>query len=202
MIVVGVGTMGSATAFHLARRGQRVLGLEQFGLVHDRGSMHGQTRIIRLAYHEQPGYVSLLRRAYELWRELEARTSEPLLEVIGSLSSGPEDGAVVSGSLLACRQHGLDHELLSTSELRSRFPAYAPPEGTVAVLQPDGGFLWAERCVQAHGDAARAEGAELRLDERVLGWARLPGGGVSVRTDRGTYEASRLVLCRARGRTT
>ena len=195
VIVVGVGTMGAAVAFHLARRGQRVLGLEQFGLVHDRGSMHGQTRIIRLAYHEQPGYVGLLRRAYELWRELEARTSERLLEVIGSLSAGPEDGAVVSGSLLACRQHGLEHELLSTSGLSSRFPAYAPPEGTVAVLQPDGGFLWAERCVQAHGDAARAEGAELRLDERVLDWKSLPGGGVSVRTDRGNYEAGRLVLC-------
>jgi sarcosine oxidase len=195
VIVVGVGTMGAAAAFHLARRGQRVLGLEQFGLVHDRGSMHGQTRIIRLAYHEQPGYVGLLRRAYELWRELEARTSEPLLEVIGSLSAGPEDGAVVSGSLLACRQHGLEHELLSTSELSSRYPAYAPPDGTVAVLQPDGGFLWAERCVQAHGDAARAEGAELRLGERVLDWKGLPGGGVSVRTDRGTYEAGRLVLC-------
>jgi sarcosine oxidase len=193
-IVVGVGTMGSAAAFHLARRGKRVLGLEQFGLVHDRGSMHGQTRIIRLAYHEQPGYVGLLRRAYELWRELERRTGDRLLEVVGSLAVGPEDGAVVRGSLLTCRRHRLDYELLSAHELTERYPAYRPPEGTVALLQPDGGFLWAERCVQAHIDAALAEGAELRTGERVLDWTSLPDG-VSVRTDRSTYEAERLVLC-------
>ena len=193
-IVVGAGTMGSAAAFHLARRGQRVLGLEQFGLVHDRGSMHGQTRIIRLAYHEQPGYVSLLRRAYDLWRELEVRTDTRLLELVGSLAVGPEGGGVIRGALLTCRAHAIDHELLTARDLTARYPAYQPPAGDVALLQPEGGLLWAERCVQAHIDAARAEGAELHAEERVLDWTGRPGG-VSVRTDRGTYEADRLVVC-------
>jgi sarcosine oxidase len=116
-IVVGVGTIGSAAAYHLARRGARVLGLERFGIVHDRGSMHGQTRIIRLAYHEDPRYVVLLRRAYELWRDLERLAGERLLHVVGSLDVGAEDSALISGALRACREHDLDHELFPAAEL-------------------------------------------------------------------------------------
>jgi sarcosine oxidase len=189
-IVVGVGTIGSAAAYHLARRGARVLGLERYGIAHDRGSMHGLTRIIRLAYHEDPRYVALLRRAYELWRELERDSGERLLHVVGSLDVGPEDGALLTGALRACHEHGLAHELLPAAELARRFPAYDPPPGVVALLQPDGGYLDAERCVRAHADAAVAAGAELRPGERVLEW-----GGTTVRTDRGAYEAERIVLC-------
>ena len=82
-IVIGLGGMGSATAFHLARRGKRVLGLEQYELLHQRGSSHGHSRIIRLAYHEHPDYVPLLRRSYELWHELEAAAGEQLLVTTG-----------------------------------------------------------------------------------------------------------------------
>ena len=118
-----------------------------------------------------------------------------MLEVIGSLSSGPEDGAVVSGSLLACRQHGLEHELLSTAELRSRYPAYSPPRARSPCCSPTAAFSGPSVACGPTGKRPVAEGAELRLDERVLDWKALPGGGVSVRTDHGTYEAGRLVLC-------
>ena len=194
VIVVGVGTIGSAAAYHLARRGARVLGLERFGIVHDRGSMHGLTRIFRLAYHEDPRYVVLLRRAYALWRDLERASGERLLHVTGLLDIGAEDSWLISGALRSCRDHDLDHELLSATELERRFPAWHPPADAVALLQPDGGYLAAEQSVRAHADAAVAAGAELRTGERVLEWA---GGtdGVVVRTDRATYEAGRVVLC-------
>src|SRR5438105_15856913 len=96
--------MGSATAAHLARRGSRVLGLEQFDLLHERGSSHGLTRIIRLAYHEDPSYVPLLRRAYELWLALEAVVQERLLIITGSLEGGPWDGPMFQGALRAAEE--------------------------------------------------------------------------------------------------
>ena len=111
-IVIGLGGMGSAAAFHLARRGQRVLGLEQYGLLHDRGSSHGLTRIIRLAYHEHPSYVPLLRRAYELWHELEGLAGEQLLVTTASIEGGPQDGPLFQGALEAARIHDLPHEVL------------------------------------------------------------------------------------------
>ena len=83
VIVVGVGGLGSAALFHLARRGLRVLGIERFGVPNEQGSSHGVTRIIRLAYYEDPSYVPLLRRAYALWRELEAEAGERLLHITG-----------------------------------------------------------------------------------------------------------------------
>jgi sarcosine oxidase len=188
--------MGSAAAFHLARRGKRVLGLEQFGLLHDRGSSHGLTRIIRLAYHEHPSYVPLLRRSYELWRELEALAGETLLITTGSIEGGPEDGPLFRGSLAAARIHDLPHEVLDVPELRRRFPGYGDLDpSTRVVLQPDGGFLLAERTMLAHVNHALRSGAELHFHEPVADWNPLDDGGVRVRTDRATYEADRLVIC-------
>src|SRR2546423_8228770 len=101
--------MGSATLLHLARRGRRVLGLERFDVPHELGSSHGLTRIIRLAYYEHPSYVPLLRRAYELWRELERRAGEQLLHVTGSLDAGPPESDVVQGSPRSCQLPDLPH---------------------------------------------------------------------------------------------
>ena len=141
-IVIGLGGMGSASAYHLARRGRRVLGLERFDLLHDLGSSHGLTRIIRLAYHEHPSYVPLLRRAYELWRDLEADAGERLLVITGSLEGGPEDGSTFRGALEAAELHDLENEVLDAGEMRRRYPAYAGfDDRTRVVYQPDGGFL-------------------------------------------------------------
>ena len=194
-IVIGLGGMGSASAFHLARRGSRVLGLEQYEPLHELGSSHGLTRIIRLAYHEDPAYVPLLRRAYELWHELEALAGAQLLVTTGSLEGGPEDGATFLGALHAARLHDLPHEVLDADELKRRYPAYvgvAP--STRMVFQPDGGFLLAERTMQAHIDGAVAAGADLHFREPVVAWEPA-GDGVRVTTDRGSYMADRLVIC-------
>ena len=195
VIVVGLGGMGSAAAWQLARRGQRVLGLERFDIPHAMGSSHGITRIIRLPYYEDPAYVPLLRRAYALWREAEAAAGERLLVLTGSVDAGPEDGELFQGALASARQHDLPHEVLTGAEVNARFPAYRLPAASRAVYQPEGGFIASERAIVAHCRAAQAEGAVLRAREQVLGWEARPGGeGVTVTTDKGRYEAGRLVL--------
>lgn len=195
-IVIGLGGMGSASAYHLARRGWRVLGLEQHDLLHDRGSSHGLTRIIRLAYHEHPSYVPLLRRAYELWHDLEADANERLLVTTGSLEGGPEDGPMFRGALEAAELHEIEHEVLTGDEVRERYPAYGELDpGTRVVWQPDGGFLLAERTILGHVNGALRHGAELRFREPVTSWEATDEGGVRVTTGRTTYEADRLVIC-------
>ena len=193
VIVLGVGGMGSAACWHLARRGLRVLGLERFDIPHAMGSSHGYNRIIRLAYFEDPSYVPLLRRAYENWRELERLFGEQLLHITGSVDAGPPGSQMVEGSLQACREHALPHEVLSGSELKRRSPGYNLPNDHVAVLQSDGGFVSAERAIVAHVTLAQAAGAEVHAREPALDW-QPTATGVRVRTERNTYEAGRLVI--------
>src|SRR5438094_4628893 len=141
VIVAGVGGMGSATAYHLARRGRKVLGLERYDVPHEMGSSHGITRIIRLAYWEHPSYVPLLRRAYELWRELESAAGQKLLHVTGVAEIGSPDGILVRGTLAAAHLHALRHEVLAAADVMRRFPAFRLPPDHVAVVQPDAGGL-------------------------------------------------------------
>jgi sarcosine oxidase len=190
VVVVGVGGMGSAALYHLARRGARVLGLERFDLLHERGSSHGLTRIIRLAYFEHPDYVPLLRRAYELWRELEREAGEQLLHITGIVEGGDK---ILDGVLRSCAEHELVHEVLDGAEVSRRFPAFRLPTGLDVVHQPDGGFVVPERCIVAHVEGALARGAVLRARERMLDWD-VTESGVRVTTERGTVEAERLVL--------
>jgi sarcosine oxidase len=189
VVVVGVGGMGSSALYHLARRGKRVLGLERFDLLHEHGSSHGLTRIIRLAYFEHPDYVPLLRRAYELWRELES-AGEQLLHVTGIVEGGEH---ILDGVLQSCAEHDIAHEVLTGAEVAERFPAYRLPSEMQVAYQADGGFVVPERCIVAHVEGALARGATLRARERVLEWDETESG-VRVRTERGVVEAERLVL--------
>ena len=157
------------------------------------GSSHGHTRIIRLAYYEDPSYVLLLRRAYELWREIQGKAGEKLLHITGSIDAGPEESWVFKGSWESCKLHDLPHEVLTGAELGRRYPGYHLPPEHLALVQPEGGFLTPERCIVSYVMAAQSLGAEIHGHERVLEWVPLEGG-VRVRTDRGTYEADRLVM--------
>jgi sarcosine oxidase len=194
-IVIGAGGMGSAAAYHLAARGARVLALERFDIPHEMGSSHGASRLIRLAYFEDPRYVPLLRRAYALWRELEQRAGERLLIVTGGIDAGAENGAMVRGSRASCELHRLPHQVLDAAAAARRWPALRLAPDMCAVWQPDAGFLLPERCILAHVEAARAWGAGIHTRERVLGWeAGAAEAEVRVRTDRGEYRALRLIL--------
>jgi sarcosine oxidase len=193
VIVLGVGGMGAATVFELARRGQRVLGLERFDLGHDRGSSHGQTRVIRKAYYEHPDYVPLLCRAYERWYDLEQRCGQHLFTECGCLSIGRAEGEVVQGVRRAAAEHGLPVEEVNSSELRRRFPAFCFSEEYVGVLERDAGFLAVEDCVLAHVHEAQRLGAEVHASEPAIGW-EATANGVVVRTGQQAYHADQLVI--------
>jgi sarcosine oxidase len=192
-IVLGVGGMGSAACLELARRGQRVLGLEQFSLVHARGSSHGQTRIIRTAYAEHPSYVPLVRRAFEKWYELEQITGRCLLIECACLNAGPPTSEHVEGVRASVREHALAAEDLSAETINRRFSAFQLPEDYSGVLEQAAGFLLVEECVRAQIDAAAAVGAEIQADTPVRQW-RIVGDSVEVSTDKETYRAAKLVI--------
>ncbi|SHN45824.1 N-methyl-L-tryptophan oxidase [Cryptosporangium aurantiacum] len=193
VIVLGLGGMGSAAAHHLAARGQRVLGLEQFGPAHALGSSHGGSRIIRQSYFEDPAYVPLLVRAYELWEDLEAASGADLLTLTGGLYVGPAESTTVAGSLAAAREWNLPHELLDAETIRVRFPTTAPDEDVVGLYEERAGFVRPEASVAAHLSVAGRLGADLHFEEPVLDWSA-HSGGVAVTTARGTYTAGTLVI--------
>ena len=195
VIVAGLGGMGSPTACELAERGKRVLGLERHAHGHDRGSSHGGSRLIRQAYFEDPAYVPLVLRAYELWEKLEKETGKDLMTLCGGLMLGPRGSRVLEGSLLSAREHGLPCEEIGPDEVRRRFPALAPSEGIVALYEESAGFIDPGAAIDAQLDRAAGLGAELRFEEPVLSWeAAGSGDGVRVETPAGVYEAERLVL--------
>jgi len=193
VIVVGLGAMGSAAAWQLARRGRHVLGLDALSPGHTLGSSHGHTRIIRKAYFEDPAYVPLLERAYAMWDGLSTLAGEPLVRRTGGLMLGPESADVVNGAVRSAREHGLPYEMLTAAEVRRRFPAFTPEPGIVGVWEPQAGLLNPERCIAAQITAAERAGAALHHAEPVRSW-RDQGGTVVVETPRGRYEAGALVM--------
>jgi sarcosine oxidase len=192
-IVAGLGAHGSAAAYHLARRGQNLLGFDRFARGHTLASFGGLSRIIRLSYYEHPSYVPLLKHAWDLWRELERDSGETLLTQTGGLYMGPPDGALVSGSLASARTHGLDHEVLDNAELQRRFPLFDVERDWIGVFDAQAGWLAPERCVETHLRLAERHGASLRFAEPVERWER-DGDGVRVTTAEGTYRAKHLVI--------
>jgi sarcosine oxidase len=191
--VVGLGAMGSATAYHLAASGARVIGFEALGPAHDRGSSHGESRIIRQAYFEDPCYVPLLLRAYQLWRDLERDSRSELLLVTRGMMLGDEGSPLVAGSLASCRQWHLPHRVLREAEIRREFPAFAPPSDVVAVLEPLAGVLRPEEAVLSHLRLAAAADAELRFWTRVTGWEP-KGPTIEVVTESGRQRLDKLVI--------
>ncbi|MCW2616410.1 MAG: soxA [Frankiales bacterium] len=191
VIVVGLGGVGSAAAAALARRGQLVLGLDQYPPAHDQGASHGETRIVRKTYFEGASYVPLLVRSYALWQEL------GLLTRTGGLFLGAEDSRVLAGSLATAVAHDLAHEVLDAADVTRRFPAMTPPAGTVALYEADAGVVSPEAAVRAQLDRAAVAGADLRHGEQVLGWSTT-SAGVRVETSAATYEAGALVLAPGR----
>ncbi|MBI1810126.1 MAG: N-methyl-L-tryptophan oxidase [Gemmatimonadetes bacterium] len=194
VIVVGLGAMGSATAYHLAARGARVLGLDQHAPPHAMGSSHGESRIIREAYYEHPLYVPLVQRSYTLWERLAQDAGAPgLLTITGGLMIGHPESGLISGVRRSTEQHRLPVEVLQGTALQERFPQFMPLPGFTTFLDPRAGVLDPEGCVRAHLTMAAQQGATLQMNEPVLKWS-LHGDGVRVKTTRGSYDAGRLVL--------
>jgi sarcosine oxidase len=191
--VIGLGAMGSAALFNLAKRGHRVIGFEQFEPGHDKGSSHGESRAIRLSYFEHPSYVPLARRAYGAWRELEQASGETILTVTGILEAGYPGSHVVEGSLAASRLHGLPHEVLTGPEINRRFPAFHLPPDWAGLFQPQGGFLRPELAIRQFVRLAEHHGAEIRTRMRILG-IEPSASGIRIRAEADTVEAGSVIL--------
>jgi len=194
VIVVGLGAMGGAAAYHCARRGARVLGLDSNRPHHTLGSSHGATRAIREAYFESPDYVPLCQRSIELWRELEADTGGSLLSTAGAVYVGPEDHPMLRGVATAAEQHGLDAERLSRADMAIRFPGFALPDGWGGAFEQRGGVLRSDACLAAHVDLARARGAEFRFEVPARSWHQNAAGRVVVETRDCKIEAGSVIL--------
>lgn len=192
-IVLGTGGVGSAALMHLARRGARALGIDRFAPGHDRGSSHGQTRLIRQAYFEHPHYVPLLLRAFDLWRELESACGETLYREVGLIEIGPPAGEVLQGVRASARAHGLPIEDLSADEAMRRFRGFRVPEDCEAVFEQRAGYLLVERAVVAHAEQAVRLGAKLQTGETIRSW-RPDGSGFTVETDAARYAADSLII--------
>jgi sarcosine oxidase len=193
IIVVGLGAMGSATAFQLAKRGASVLGVDRFAPPHAMGSSHGKSRIIREAYFEDPRYVPLVRKAYENWEEIERLSGEKIFERTGGLMLGAPDGKVVKGALASAKAHRLPYAVLSAREVEERIPGVRPTPGMIGVVERRAGILEPETAVRAALALAVRFGATVVTDNRVLRWTE-ERGRIRVVTERGTYESDRLVI--------
>jgi sarcosine oxidase len=193
VIVIGCGGFGSAAMHHLASRGLRVTGIDRFHPPHDRGSSHGETRIIRKAYFEHPDYVPLLHRAWELWERLEQHSETKLLERRSLLITGPPDSEVTEGARRAAAQHALPLMEISCNDVADQYPMFAVPDNHHCLIESTAGFLWCEECVRVHLDLARSHGAILRPLEIVFN-VEPSTAGVTVRTNRGHYSAAAAVI--------
>lgn len=165
--VVGLGAMGSAALYALAQRGIKAIGIEQFEPGHRLGSSHGESRIIRMAYYEDPIYVPLLRLAYQGWKRLETRTGEQVLTTTGIIEAGIPGSELVEGSLRSSREHGIPHELLLPAQVNERFPAFSIPSDWQCVFQPDAGILQPEKAIDLFVKSARDLGATIALGTKV-----------------------------------
>lgn len=192
-LVIGTGGVGSAALYHLARRGARVAGIDRFAPGHDRGSSHGQSRLIRQAYYEHPDYVPLVLRAYQLWSQLEQTTGRRLLHPIGLLQVGPAAGAVLAGVEASARAHQIGIERLTADEIVRRWPGFRIPAAWSGLYEPQAGYLEVEAAVRAHAEQAVRCGAELHLGHAALGWQRA-GDDLVVRTEAGSFVCDRLIV--------
>ncbi len=193
VLVIGVGSMGAAACYHLAKRGVRVLGLEQFDIPNELGSHNGQTRIIRKAYGESPRYVPLLQRAYENWKTLERETGSQVYYQTGLVYFGAPESLFLQTVLESSARFGIPVNRLEAGERARRFPQFALPEGFLMLEEPEAGFLVPERCIRLLAEQAKKHGADIRSREAVLEWQR-DAGGITVTTNRGTYRAHKLVV--------
>lgn len=193
VIVVGVGGMGSAAVYHLAKRGVDVLGIERYDIPHTHGSSHGESRLLRLPQTKGHEYVPLVQRARELWLDLEDEASEEIFVQTGTIGIGPAGSDKITDGTSSCDAYGIEYELLSSEEVSERFPAYDIPDDHQGIYQSDGGFVASEKGIISHVRQAQSHGGTVHARERVRDWEPV-GDGVRVTTDRSTYTADHLVV--------
>ncbi len=193
VIVIGIGSMGSSACWFLAQRGHSVLGLEQFGISHERGSHTGQSRIIRKAYFEHPDYVPLLERAYNNWKDLENQTGSRIYERTGIVYMGRSDTEVMKGIRESASIYDVFIQHPSLTHAREQFPAFRIPGDFEVIVEPDAGFVTPERAISLYAEEATKKGAVINIHETVKEWRQGPGE-IKVTSDRGVYTCDKLII--------
>jgi len=193
IIIIGLGANGAAALWHLAKKSKKILGLDRFHPPHQKGSSHGESRIIRQAYHESPLYVPLVKAAYPLWAELEKAAGKTLFQKTGGLLLGAPDTTVVQGARLSALTHDIPFEWLDATAIRNRFPAFKPTPGTVGVLEKEAGILFPEECIQAFLDQAAKEGATIHTGEPVL-TITPQSNAIAITTATTTYHTEKCIV--------
>ncbi len=193
IIVLGVGAHGSSAIYHLSKTGYTVCGIDRFTPPHSFGSSHGQSRIIRQAYHESPMYVPLVKEAYNLWNELERASGKQLLLKTGGIILGDENASVIKGAKLSAETHDIPYEYLHSTEITKRFPALKPKENTVAVVEENAGILFPELCIETNLKLAAKNGAQLLCNEVVTS-INENGDVIEIRTDKNSYRTKKLIV--------
>ncbi len=193
MIVLGLGAMGSAAAYELARAGASVLGLEQFGPFHDKGSSHGRTRMIRKAYMEGEAYLPLLERSYEKWLALDNMGRRPVINLCGGLYLGKKSDDIIADTLAMARTHDLALEELGPKEITKRFPAFRPDPDMIGLFDPEAGYINPAGIFSFYHRMAKEHGADLHFNEKVRG-IRVEKNKIHIFSNQRDYQGKKLIL--------
>lgn len=193
IIVLGLGAAGSSALYHLSKTGKSVCGIDQFAPPHSFGSSHGQSRITRQAYHENPLYVPFIMRAYALWDELEKESGRKLFLKTGGIMLGAAGSGVIKGSELSAKTHQIPYEYLENEEMSKRFPAFKTEMDTVGILENNAGILFPEECIKANLEVAARNDALIKLDEKVIAIDHTPEV-IRIQTNKGEYETEKLII--------
>ncbi len=194
VIVVGCGAHGSSTSYYLASRGLKTLTLERFALNHSNGSSHGKTRIIRTAYAEHPLYVPLVRKALELWFELQELSGEGVIRLTGGLQVGPPEGSLIRGVMASAKEHGIRCEMMTPREIKDRFPVFSLAEDQTGVFEKIAGILFPELCIKAYVELAQERGSIFHFSEPLIKWTHGRNGDFVVTTEKEQYAATSVVF--------
>ena len=181
--------MGSATCYYLAKRGYKVLGLEQFDISHEFGSHAGQSRIIRKAYFEHPDYVPLMEKAYENWKVIENETGEQLYFKTGLLYAGNPANEIIKGVKLAASLYNIELQ----SPKSDRYSQFNFPKSFEILFEPEAGFLPPERCIRLYASQAKKYGAAIHTNEKVFEWKK-EGDSIKIKTDKNIYQCNKLIM--------
>ena len=191
--MIGVGSMGSAACYYLAKRGYKVLGLEQFDISHEYGSHAGQSRIIRKAYFEHPDYVPLLERAYKNWNALEWETGKQVYFKTGLLYAGVPTNEIIKGVERSAALYKIDLDQLNTVAAADKVPSFKFPDGFEILFEPEAGFITPEKAIRLYANEAKKNGAIIHSNEKVIEWKK-NGNGVIVNTDKDSYQCNNLII--------
>lgn len=188
-IIIGLGSMGSSALYQLAKRGVKVLGLEQFGIGHTKGSHSGQTRIVRKAYFEHPDYVPLLEEAYKGWEVIQQESGKQLFHKNGLVYFGEPEHEVMKGVGFAAQEFNINVDRINNDPLKM---FQLPPEFD-RLIEPEAGFAVTEETIETYVEQAEKHGAEVQTGEQVMGW-RVKDSYVEVHTDKMEYHTEKLIL--------